>query len=137
MRSKLTPEIQAEIGKNITLGMPLKYASEAAGVPERTFYQWMEQGEKQNSGKYRDFYDYCENCKSVAVKLHMTLITKAAKEDGSWQASAWILERRHPEEFGRREKVELSGNMKHTGSINLHNLSDEELMEIIQNDTPK
>jgi hypothetical protein len=34
-----------------------------------------------------------------------------------------------------KQKIELEGNMKHSGSINLHTLSDEELMEIIKNDT--
>ncbi len=32
--SKLTPEIRKEIGNNITLGMPLKFAAEAAGISE-------------------------------------------------------------------------------------------------------
>ncbi len=136
MKSKLTPEIQKEIGNNIKLGMPLKFAAEAAGISEKTFYLWMNQGEKDEKGKFHDFFIHCNNCKSVGVKLHLSLITKAANE-GSWQASAWILERRHPEEFGRKDKLELNGKMKHSGEMNLHILSDEELMEIINNDSKK
>lgn len=135
-KSKLTLELQKKIGDNITLGMPLKFAAEAAGISEKTFYLWMERGENETSGKYHDFFIYCNNCKSTAVKLHLTLITKAAK-DGSWQASAWILERRHPEEFGRKDKLELDGKLKHSGDLNLHTLSDDELMEIIINDSKK
>jgi hypothetical protein len=134
MKSKLTPQIQKEIGQNITLGMPLKFAAEAAGVAERTFYHWMEKGEKESKGQYHDFFIYCKNCQSKAVQLHLKLITKAAS-DGSWQASAWILERRHPEEFGRKDKLELDGKMKHSGKVEFHTLSDEELMEIIKNDS--
>jgi hypothetical protein len=119
MKSKLTPQLQKEIGNNITLGMPLKFASEAAGVPERTFYQWLEYGGKQEYGKYHDFLLYCDNCKSKAVQLHLKLITKAASS-GSWQASAWILERRHPEDFGRKDKLELDGKMKHSVNVVLH-----------------
>lgn len=135
-KPKLTPELQKKIGDNITLGMPLKFAAEAVGVPERTFYYWMERGEKEDKGQYHDFFIYCNNCKSRAVQLHLKLITKAAT-DGAWQASAWILERRHPEEFGRKDKLELDGKLKHSGTVDLHTLSDEDLMEIIKNDSKK
>lgn len=114
MKSKLTPELQKEIGNNIKLGMPLKFAAEAAGISEKTFYIWMEKGENEEKGKFHDFFIYCNNCKSTAVKLHLTLITKAAK-DGNWQASAWILERRHPEEFGRKDKLDMKA--EHSGQI--------------------
>jgi hypothetical protein len=105
-KSKLTPEIKDKIGTNITLGMPLKFAAQAAGITEATFYNWMEKGETEKSGKHVEFFEYIKECQSKAVQLHLKLITKAAKE-GSWQASAWILERRHPEEFGRRDRVDL------------------------------
>jgi transposase len=106
MKSKLTPQLQKEIGNNIKLGMPLKFAAEAAGISEATFYNWMERGEKESKGRYLEFLEYIKQCQSVAVQLHLKIITKAASE-GSWQASAWILERRHPEEFGRRENLNI------------------------------
>jgi hypothetical protein len=105
-KSKLTPEIKDKIGTNITLGMPLKFAAQAAGISESTFYEWMSRGEKEKKGQFSEFSEYIKECQSKAVQLHLKLITKAAK-DGSWQASAWILERRHPEEFGRRDRVDL------------------------------
>jgi len=118
-KPKLTPEIQKEIGNNIKLGMPLKFAAEAAGICEKTFYLWMEKGENEGKGKYHDFFVYCNNCKSIGVKLHLTLITKAANE-GSWQASAWILERRHPEEFGRKDKVNMDASVNHSGGVTVY-----------------
>lgn len=117
-KSKLTFEIQKKIGDNITLGMPLKFAAQAAGITETTFYNWMEKGEKEKSGKFFEFFGYIKECQSKAVQLHLKLITKAAKE-GSWQASAWILERRHPEEFGRRDRVDLKAeaNVHQEGKV--------------------
>lgn len=135
-KTKLTPQLQEQIGKNITLGMPLKFAAEAAGITEVTFYNWLKRGENESKGKFFEFAEHIKACKAKAVQLHLKLITKAAT-DGSWQASAWILERRHPEEFGRKDRLELDANMKHSGDLNLHTLSDEDLMEIIKNDSKK
>jgi hypothetical protein len=105
-KSILNLKLQREIGKNIKLGMPLKFAAEAAGITETTFYNWMARGEKETKGQYFEFFGYIKQCQSEAVQTHLNLITNAAK-GGSWQASAWILERRHPEEFGRRENLNI------------------------------
>ena len=135
-KTKLNPTIKKQIGDNITLGMPLKFAAEAAGISEVTFYNWMNRGESESKGQFYEFAEHVKACKAKAVQLHLKLITKAAT-DGSWQASAWILERRYPEEFGRKDRLELDANMKHSGEVNLHTLSDEDLMDIIKNDSKK
>lgn len=135
-KTKLTPQLQEQIGNNITLGMPLKFAAEAAGITEVTFYNWLKRGEAESKGQFYEFAEHVKACKAKAVQLHLKLITKAAT-DGSWQASAWILERRYPEEFGRKDRLELDANMNHSGEVNLHTLSDEDLMEIIKNDSKK
>jgi len=136
-KPKLTPELQKKIGDNITLGMPLKFAAEAAGISEKTFYLWMDRGDKEEKGQYHDFFIYCNNCKSRAVQLHLKLITKAAT-DGAWQASAWILERRHPEEFGRRDKIDahIDGSMKHE-ITDPEKMTDEELQQAIKDELRK
>ena len=132
-KTKLNPTIKKQIGDNITLGMPLKFAAEAAGISEATFYNWMNRGESESKGQFFEFHEYIKECQSKAVQLHLKLITKAATE-GAWQASAWILERRHPEEFGRREKIEMDANLKHSGKLDLNTLTDEQLIEIINNE---
>lgn len=110
-KTKLNPTIQKQIGDNITLGMPLKFAAEAAGISEVTFYNWMNRGESESKGQFFEFHEYIKECQSKAVQLHLKLITKAATE-GAWQASAWILERRHPEEFGRKDKLDMKSENK-------------------------
>lgn len=131
--TKLTPDVQKEIGQNIILGMPIKFAAEAAGIGETTFYRWMQSGEKAKRGKFREFWEYIKECQAKAVQLHLKLITKAAGE-GTWQASAWILERRFPEEFGRREKVDVDANLNHSGKVDVTKMSDEELQKAIEDE---
>lgn len=36
-----------------------------------------------------------------------------------------------------KQKIELDANLKHSGEVNLHALSDEDLMDIIKNDSKK
>ena len=115
-KTKLTPDIQKKIGDNITLGMPIKFAAEAAGITEQTFYNWLKRGENESKGKFFEFAEHIKACKAKAVQLHLKLITKAASE-GTWQASAWLLERRYPEEFGKRDRLKLDGKMEHSSGV--------------------
>lgn len=77
-KTKLTPDIQKKIGDNITLGMPLKFAAEAAGITEVTFYNWLKRGENESKGKFFEFAEHIKACKAKAVQLHLKLITKSS-----------------------------------------------------------
>lgn len=49
-----------------------------------------------------------EKAKAVAEIRNLTIIQSAAPEN--WQAAGWILERTHPERYGRRERINLEGS---------------------------
>ena len=61
----------------------------------------------------------------------MALIAKAAGE-GNWQAAAWWLERRFPERWGRRERVDATvrGGVAPVDEsrVDMSKLTDEELV---------
>jgi hypothetical protein len=63
-------------------------------------YRWLE----HDDGTLRDGIEKAE---SVAEHRHVAIVRKAA-ESGAWQAAAWWLERRHPDVYGRRERVAVS-----------------------------
>ena len=46
MKTKLTPQITEEIAKRLKVGCYAKMAAAAIGVPERSFYNWLERGSK-------------------------------------------------------------------------------------------
>ena len=98
---KLTPELQQRIGDNIALGLTYSLAAEAAGITYKTFNLWMQRGQAEKSGKYYLFYKYIQKCNADAAKVLLERINEAAKA-GDTQMCTWILERRFPEEFGRR-----------------------------------
>ncbi len=99
--TKLTPDIQNRIGDNIGLGLTYRLAAEAAGITYKTFNEWMNKGKNSESGEYFKFYKYIQKCNADAAKVFLKRINEAAKS-GNTQICAWILERRFPEEFGRR-----------------------------------
>ena len=47
--SKLTPEVQEKIVTAIRAGNYAQVAAVYAGIGERTFYRWMERGEKSKA----------------------------------------------------------------------------------------
>ena len=99
--TKLTPETQSRFITGLKLGLTYKLAASYAGVDEATIYRWMQRGRQEDEGIY---FEFCKSVKeaegSCAAQL-MARIQRAA-EGGTWQASAWILERR----FGYRHQVE-------------------------------
>jgi transposase len=99
--SKLTPDIQKRIGDNISLGLTYRLAAELAGVTYKTFNLWMQQGKNSTSGKYFHFYQYIKKRNADAAKALLERLNEAA-DAGNCQVCMFILERRFPEEFGRR-----------------------------------
>lgn len=56
---------------------------------------------------YPEFVDRVEKARGDTVVRALGVIQKAMPD--SWQAAAWLLERRYPDEFGRRQRLEHTG----------------------------
>ena len=109
--TKLTPEIQERLIEALGMALTHRLACRYAGVGLSTFYRWMQTGERDDSGIYADFRDAIKRAEAVNAAACMTRIVRAADE-GHWQAAAWILERRHPEDYGRRVQ-----ELRHSGQV--------------------
>jgi hypothetical protein len=95
--TKRTDDRQAIIVEALTKGYTRKAAASAAGMTYDTLREW----EKADS----EFSDAIQKAEGVAQGR---LIDKIAAAK-SWQAQAWIAERRWPGEFGQRQHVEMTG----------------------------
>lgn len=80
-------------------GCTRRAAASAADVHHATLYRWMDA-----DATFRDAVEKAEN---VAEARATTLVVKAAYE-GQWTAAAWWLERRRPEQYGKRLSVDVS-----------------------------
>ena len=73
----------------------------AAGVVEvhrATLYSWMKRS--------ATFRDAVKDAEGQAEAKYVHNVAKAA-DSGIWQASAWMLERRWPEKYGARTRIDL------------------------------
>jgi hypothetical protein len=123
--TKLTLELQEAICKNIANGMYPAKAAMLEGLGERTYYLWMQRGREEKEGIYLHFMHAVKKAENIAVAFHLENIRKAAagEDNGNpvWQASAWYLERRYPDEWGRRDRVDLnhSGEFKQKVEVDI------------------
>jgi|SRR5271157_2462632 len=100
--SKLTDEVQQRIGDNIALGLTYKLAAESAGVTYKSLNEWNQKGQKEKSGKYFEFAQHIKKCNADGARKLLERLNDAA-EAGNCQICMWILERRFPEDFARRQ----------------------------------
>lgn len=104
--SKLTPSRQARICTAIRKHNVLAHAAAAGGIDYSTFQRWILAGEADASGPYREFCAAVKKAQEAFEADQVQVIAKAGK-DGSWQASAWLLERRYPDRYGRRDRLDV------------------------------
>ena len=103
--SKLTPEVQELIVDGISAGLTYRLSCERAGIFPSTFYVWIERGERQVKGRYKDFAEAVTRAKADSALRLVSQITLQAPTD--WRAAAFMLERRFPDDYGKR--TELTG----------------------------
>ena len=113
--TKRTSECQDAIIEALTRGYTRKASAAFGGVAYSTMREW----EKA----FPEFSDALEKAEGIAQNNLIDKIVEAANRGsittrpdgtvieaaGAWQAAAWVLERRWPTDYARREKVEMSG----------------------------
>jgi transposase-like protein len=112
--SKFSPSVGALIVEAVSRGATRDVAAEAAGVSPSTLYRWLREAADVEeragvlSSSERALVEFLESVKkaTAAVEVEALDVIRSAAEGGTWQAAAWLLERRHPERWGRRARVE-------------------------------
>jgi hypothetical protein len=99
--SVLSTERMQKMCDVLKIGGTKKMAAFEAGIGLTTFMTWMAKGEQAKSGQFWEFRQAVEAALQERNKRCLAQISLAGT-NGSWQASAWLLERTMPEEYGRR-----------------------------------
>jgi transposase len=120
---KLTADLTEQITKLISEGNYVEVACSAVGIGKTTFYRWLEAGDSAQSGIFRDFWNAIKKAEAEAETKY-TGVIKDAANTGNWTAAAWWLERRYPERWGKRDRLEMTG--KDGGPIETKAVSDEQ-----------
>ena len=104
-KTKLTPELQENFCKAIENGDSILGACGYVSITERTYYNWMDRAaEAKGRTKFVKFKECVDKAKAKALHNFEQVITRASTEH--WQAAAWMLERRHPNMYGKKDKIE-------------------------------
>jgi len=118
--TSLTPERMNSIVAMLEAGGYIEDACEAVGIDPRTYYNWLSRGRdeedrlaagvepSENETPFLQFFQAVRKANAEGIMGHVLNIDRAAK-DGTWQASAWILERKQPHKWGRRDRTEHTG----------------------------
>ncbi len=91
-KTKYSPEVQKRITDAIKVGSTYELAAQYGGITYETFRVWMESNAV--------FSAAVKEAEGVAAIKWLAQIDKAAS-DGVWQAAAWKLERRYPNQYGK------------------------------------
>lgn len=90
--------------KAIRLGLPYHTCAEFAGCSKTTWYNIKARAERGQELEA----SFLTEVKKAEATAQLKLITDI-QNDTSWQSKAWILERRFPSDYGRIDRMELTG----------------------------
>lgn len=118
-KTKLTPQLIVDAEKLVKVGNYVVTVCEYIGIDESTWYRWMRDGEKARTGIKRKFYKTIKKAEAEAEIRLIADLQKIAQVDLKWQALAWMLERKYPERWGRKDKI--SAEVSHSGLVKENN----------------
>ena len=104
MKKKYTPEMVKQLIKYVEGGSYIVVACRAVGIAEKTFYEWFKKGEA-GIDPYSKLSKSIKMAKAKAEIKNIEIIQKAAGKN--WQASMALLERKYPQRWARRDKLEV------------------------------
>ncbi len=120
--TRLTKQIIEQLATYIENGNFAMDACKLVGVSESGYYKWLATGKAVLDGKIKmtksnalcvELVEAIKHADAKFKAYHIANINKASKT--TWQASAWMLERRFPESYGRRAdttvKVDAEGGV--------------------------
>ncbi len=87
-------------------GNTREVAATLAGVHKSSFFDWMSRGRVPNASKlYRDLVDAVDRAEAAAVAYAVRTVQRASLTNV--QAAQWWLERRYPDQWGRKDRIAI------------------------------
>ena len=101
-----TPEATARMAEALSKGRSVRASCRYAGISADSHYSWLKRAESGEGPPFSDYRDATRKAEAAGEDRHLRVIEGAAEED--WRASAWLLERTRPADYGRQH-VEITG----------------------------
>jgi transposase len=121
--TKLTPDIQVKIVDALKMGNYIETAAALAGINKTSIYEWLKRGARElerveNNPNARirkeeepfvKFSNAVQKAQAESEQRDLLIIAKAGQTD--WKASAWRLERKYPQRWGRKERLDFEAKV--------------------------
>jgi transposase-like protein len=147
--SKFSDEVARVIIECVAIGMTLSHAARYAGIEQTTLWRWRCQGMTEiENGIEGKFASFCKSLQKAAVQSEKSIlqnIHNAAKmyieqPDGSiiknpfydLKANMFLLERRFPEQWGKRTEVNVNLNSFAAKMANDSGMSISDIVAIME-----
>lgn len=114
--SKLDEGLIKLICDSVRKGNYIETAAAAAGISKQTLYSWLKAGAREEDPLAVEFLDAYKKAEAEAEAANVNMIRTWARKD--WKAAAWMLERKNPDKWGRRDRI--TANVNHSGSVDKH-----------------
>jgi hypothetical protein len=113
--TRLTPALAAQLVEAVRETGWLRPAARVCGVNEATVREWVQRGNGEHptrpaTSKYAAFAANIARAQGEWEARQLAVLdAAAAKKPEAWGAAAWKLERFDREQYGRRDRLDLSG----------------------------
>lgn len=127
----LTQEVQDKITASLRGGNFRTTSAEQAGVPERTFFDWMRRG-KENEEPFRTFRRAVLMAEKEAEAHAVGLVMKHAENDP--KHAEWWLSHRFPERWADQERKRIRAEIKQQKlevSVDLGHVTLEDVRKVL------
>lgn len=94
--------LKAQLARYLTVGLTLEEASKLVGAKSRLI------GSLRSDPEFEEFIQKC----TIENKTKYVEAIRLASDNGYWQAAAWYLERKFPEEFAKKDIVKHQYEVK-------------------------
>jgi len=137
---KLTPERKEKILSLLREGNYIETTAKACGLCSMSIHRWIKFGReiaKSNRDPktltkaekwFLSFYKDVEQARAEAETMFVGIIKNAAEKN--WVAAMTLLERRHPDRWGKKDRIEHSGGTNNNVDVNITGLSLEEMRSL-------
>lgn len=136
---RLTPSVRERILTALRAGNSRMVAMQYGGIPQGTWHGWMQRADPAHPNfapRYAEFKAEIELAETDAEVRAVNAIMRAGLVNGDTKSLQWWLERRHPDRWGRRDRLALSGPndgpvQVQATYLDLGSLSDDDLRDLL------
>lgn len=122
-------EIRDQIVEYVSEGLAFSEACSLVGISRSTMYDYMSAGAKKIregdlDNEQATFFLRVKQAEAFAEKEHLDNVKKAGKIPAFWSASAWFLERKYPDRYGKQDRL----NIQQTSRVDIRSVSVQQVI---------